>query len=339
MRVKLGLIGLGNILESHLAGIREHSAYQIAGVCDRDEARARCRAQALACPGLTDYHDLLALKPDAVLVALPHGLHCPVTIAALEAGCHVLVEKPMAVSAAECLQMLQAARRCQRQILVADSASYDPGAQLTGRKFQAGLLGRFFTGQVPQIRAYFSPGRPAWFLDPAMSGGGMFSNVGLHRLALARACLPGLTPLLVSAAVSRLPEYTVEACTTALVKYKEGGAMLYEETGYFPRPDWLPLWRHFVFEKGIVTWDTQIWRLFDGTGHEYREPLPPPLPSYVPVYGSLLGIIRGETHVPSAADYAVDVAIVHAAYTSAREQREISIHDFYAQVMNLCNYP
>lgn len=325
MSVTIGFIGLGNIISHHLTGLKATPGLQLVSVCDVDPEKVKRWSQELRCRGFTDYRDLLAEPPDAVLVALPHGLHCEAAVEALRAGCHVLVEKPLAVSVDECNRMLRAARQCGRHLIVAETAGLQPGPALTGEKFRAGDLGRFFTGSILNERFYFHKGRPAWFLDPATSGGGMFSNVGLHRLAIARACLPGLTPVSVSASVSHVPEHRVEACTSALVRYREGGAMLYEEVGYYPRPEWLNVGTHFIFEEGIVMWDDKAWRAMPRKGSQIEEPLPPAGGGYGPIYAGLLRAIRGETCGPEAWEYAVDTAIAQAAYASAREAREIDL--------------
>jgi len=323
-QVAIGLIGIGDILPSHLAALKALPEYKLVGVCRRSKDKLERTASELGCKGFTDYRDLLAERPDVVLVSLPHGLHCQVTEEALCAGCHVLVEKPMAVSVDECRRMLATAKQCDRELIVTEAASFEPGAVLTGEKFKAGQLGRFFTGSIINERFYFHEGRPAWFLDPAMSGGGMFSNVGLHRLARARACLPGLTPVSVSATVSHLPDYQVEACTSAIVRYKEGGSMLYEEVGYYPKPDWLNVGVHMVYEKGIVTWDETTWRMMTRSGREVTDALPS-VKAYVPSYENMLRAIRGEPYEPQTWEYAVDTAIAQGAYASAREGREIDL--------------
>jgi len=324
-RITLGMIGIGDILASHLAGLKANPDFKLVSVCRRSKDKLKKQAQQLDCKGFTDYHDLLAEAPDVVLVSLPHGLHCKVTIEALEAGCHVLVEKPMAVSVAECNRMLETSQKCGKHVLVTESASSNPGALLTGKKFKAGKLGRFFTGSILNARFYFHEKRPDWFLDPAMSGGGMFSNVGLHRLAIARACLPDLTPVSVSASVSHLPEYQVEACTSAIVKYKDGGSMLYEEVGYYPKPEWLNVGTHFIFEQGAVMWDDRVWRMITRTGKEVKEVLPQPVPGYSIVYANMVRAIHGKEYGPKAWEYAVDTAIAQAAYASSRESREIDL--------------
>lgn len=327
MNVTIGLIGLGNIIKNHLAGLKANPEFQRVGVCDVQEEKVRQWTQELGCKGYTDYHDLLTESPDAVLVALPHGMHCDVTLEAFRAGCHVLVEKPMAVSVEECNRMLKAAHQCGRHLIVTEAVSFQPGPMRTGEKFRAGALGRFFTGSIINERFYFHEGRPEWFLDPQMSGGGMFSNVGLHRLATARACLPGLTPVSVSASVSHIPEYRIEACTSAVVKYKEGGSMLYEEVGYFPRPEWLNVGTHFIFEEGIVMWDDRTWRTMTRGGKQVEEALPPVEGHYGRVYANMLRAVRGEDYGPKAWEYAVDTAIAQAAYASSREGREIDLTD------------
>lgn len=323
--ITIGLIGIGDILTSHLDGLRANPDFELVGVSRRSEEKLRRQAGELGCRGFADYRDLLAEGPDVVLISLPHGLHCEVAVEAIEAGSHVVVEKPLAVSVAECNRILEAAAKHDKRLVVAESASFIPGAMLTGRKFVAGELGQFLTGSIVNERFYFHDARPKWFLDPAMSGGGMFSNVGVHRLAVARACLPGLAPVAVSASVCHVPEYPVEACTSAIVKYKEGGSMLYEEVGYFPKPEWLNTGTHFVFENGIVAWDDKIWRMMKRNGEQIDEPLAPAGPGYAHVYANMLHAIRNERYAPHAWECAVDVAIVQAAYASSRSGQQIDL--------------
>ena len=320
------MIGLGTIADAHLAAIDGQRGLRLAGLCDSDGDILRRRGDAAAVPGFSDYRDLLRTAPDVVVVALPHHLHGSVAVAALEAGCHVLVEKPLAVSVEQCRTLLQAARSARRVLAVSDTAAYHPGAVRTGARFRGGTLGRFFSGMHHNARFYFHAGRPAWFLDPSSSGGGMFANVGLHRLAQTRACLPGLAPCAVSATVSRLREYPVEACTSALVRYHGGGAMHYEELGYVARPSWWPLTTHYLFEEGMVAFDAARWRLVTRAGDEHEEPLEVPRNPYTPVYRDLLRRLDGEAPLgPACWESAADVAVVQGAYASAEAGREIDL--------------
>ena len=326
MSYTVGFIGLGAIARSHLPAIAVHDGLRLAAVCDRDEHALRARADEYGVAGYRDYRDLLAEGADIAVVALPHHLHCEAAVAALQAGCHVLAEKPMAVSVEQCRTMLQAARRAGRILAVTDTAAYHPGALLTGERFRSGTLGRFLSGVHHNARFYFHEGRPAWFLDPATSGGGMFANVGLHRLAQTRACLPGLDPVTVSASVSHVPEHPVEACTSALIRYRAGGAMHYEELGYVPRPAWWHLDAHYVFEEGMVTFDAERWRLVTRDGAEHEEALVAAGNPYEPVYRDLLRRLQGDTPLgPTGRESAADVTVVQGAYASARTAREVDL--------------
>ena len=123
-------------------------------------------------------------------------------------------------------------------------------------------MGRFFTGCEIDSRGYTFDTRPAWGMSVKGSGGGLFANVGVHRLAIARSCLPDLVPRTVSGWVSYLPQYEIEACASGLVKYDSGGAMHYENTGYFgPAP--FGRTTHFIFEEGIVSWEEGKWMIFN----------------------------------------------------------------------------
>ena len=325
MSLSISIIGVGGIAAVHVKAIRGMNELLLVSICDNNEQRLCQQTKEFGCHGYANYHDLLATSPDVVVVCLPHDQHCEVTIDALSAGCHVLVEKPMAISVAQCNQMLMASREHGKTLAVAETASFTAGALLTGRKFASGLLGRYLSGCCINERYYFHDGRPAWFLDPSASGGGMFSNIGLHRLAVVRTCLPGLTPVAVSASVGHVPEHAIEACTTALVKYKESGAMTYEEVGYFPRPQWLNVGLHFIFEAGIVAWHDHTWRMMTRDGQEYEEQIIAEPMLYRPVYANLLAAIKGGDCKPSARDCAADVAIVHAAYASSQQGRQIDL--------------
>ncbi len=201
---------------------------------------------------------------------------------------------------------------------MSEGGSFEPGVVETGRRFANGDLGRFLTGSIINARRYFNPERPQWFLEPVASGGGMFSNVGLHRLANARGCLPGLMPESVTASIAPVLEHEVEACTSALVRYRGGGSMIYEEVGYFERPTWLNAGRHFIFEHGMVSWDDKTWRLMGRDGKEVTHLLPRAERTYVSVYRNLLLVIEGKPHMPRTQELAEDAAIAQAAYESGR---------------------
>ena len=155
----------------------------------------------------------------------------------------------------------------------------------------------------------------------------MFSNVGLHRLGMTRGCLPGLKPVSVGASVMYMPEYQVEACTSALVRYAEGGAMHYEEVGYFLRSSWWPTTNHYIFEKGMVSFDDSVWRMATRDRRTIEEALTPGEENGgLGIYADLLRGIRGEEiRGPQAWEYAVDTSIAQAAYASSKSGHEVDL--------------
>ncbi|MDO9543536.1 MAG: Gfo/Idh/MocA family oxidoreductase, partial [Kiritimatiellia bacterium] len=163
MKLSIGFIGLGCILDSHLKIVRAMTEYQIVGGCDLDAERRREFEIKTGARTYASYHDMLKEPPDVAVINLPHYLHAEATLACLANKCHVIVEKPMAISVAECNRMLQAAKQAGRRLIVAEAASFYPGPDRTGRKFKAGLLGGFLSGFMPCIRAYFNEHRPCWF--------------------------------------------------------------------------------------------------------------------------------------------------------------------------------
>src|SRR5437870_907581 len=108
--IKLAIIGTGRISGAHAGAAKAVQGVQLAGCVDTDPARLEAFTTRYPCPGFASTEEMLANgNVDAVVVALPHGLHADVTIACLHAGKHVLLEKPMAMTVAECDEMIAVA--------------------------------------------------------------------------------------------------------------------------------------------------------------------------------------------------------------------------------------
>jgi predicted dehydrogenase len=125
MTVGMGLIGLGSIYRAHAEGYRRHAAAEVVAVCDADEARSSAEAKEWGAKAFSDYHRLLEVSDvDAVDIMLPHSLHEPVALAALEAGKHVLVEKPIAPSLAAADRLFEAAERSGKVLALAENTRF-----------------------------------------------------------------------------------------------------------------------------------------------------------------------------------------------------------------------
>ena len=330
-RLTIGLIGAGDILASHLAALKANPAYRLTALCSLALERLKVQTDELGVRGYTDYRELLARPPDVVLISLPHHLHHRVTLDALEAGCHCLVEKPFAVSMTEVNDMLSAARAAARALVVTESSYWLPVYRTARDIVRSNALGRFLFGNLTNHRFYFTDSRPGWFLEAAASGGGQFMNIGMHRVAAVR-CILGddLEECRVTGSVHRVhADHDIEAATQAMVVYADGEAMTYEECGYATPPDPLPRGLHLVFEHGLLgTAADHVWTS-DRAGTVTQHPLLPESAGgpYGAIYGEMLKAIDGKPHYPTAVHGARDVRIALAAYASADRGMSIDLRD------------
>ena len=123
----VGIIGAGSVSTGHLRAVTALESTHLQAVADTDAERLARVCAEHGCQGYASYEDVLADEGvDLVIVCLPHGLHCEVTVAALEAGKHVLVEKPMAVNVEQCDAMIAAAQRTGKQLSVGHMHRFSP---------------------------------------------------------------------------------------------------------------------------------------------------------------------------------------------------------------------
>lgn len=140
--LRLGLIGCGEIAAESAAALRAASNATISFTADPDLALAESLAAATGARATSDVRELLAsAEVDAVLVSTPHHLHAPLAIQAAEAGKHVVVEKPMATSVADCDRMIAAARSAGVVLSVCYCHRYDPRVQRARQLLDAGAIG------------------------------------------------------------------------------------------------------------------------------------------------------------------------------------------------------
>ena len=114
--ITTAVVGIGDISAVHLAAIAGNPRVRLVGVCDVDPERAAQASERLGVPGFTDHQSLFdAVHPQVVHVTTPHHQHVPVALDAIEAGVHVLTEKPLAATTAEATRLAEAASRAAEQ--------------------------------------------------------------------------------------------------------------------------------------------------------------------------------------------------------------------------------
>ncbi|NMC78440.1 MAG: Gfo/Idh/MocA family oxidoreductase [Chloroflexi bacterium] len=142
---RVAVIGVGSMGKNHARVYSELPEAELVAVADENEANATSVGNTFGARGYTDYRALLEKeKPEAVSIAVPTALHETVALAALEAGAHILVEKPIAATLEEGQHIIEAARRYQRCLMVGHIVRFNPAIQLLKIKLQSGELGRIF---------------------------------------------------------------------------------------------------------------------------------------------------------------------------------------------------
>ena len=185
-KIKVGIIGCGGIANGkHLPSLKKLDNGQIVAFCDLIEEKAQQSAKNFGTPDAkvyTDYKDLL--KDESIVsvhVCTPNKSHSFITIDALNAGKHVLCEKPMAKTAAEAEKMLEAARKNKKLLTIGYQGRYNPDVQYMKKVAEAGELGDMYLAKPHAVRRRAVP---TWgvFLNEEEQGGGPLIDIGTHAL-------------------------------------------------------------------------------------------------------------------------------------------------------------
>jgi xylose dehydrogenase (NAD/NADP) len=217
--LRIGILSTANIARHFVAGVAGSRKVEVVAVASRDLATAQAFADRNGVPRAIGSYDALLADPDidAVYNPLPNSLHAEWTIRALEAGKHVLCEKPIAVTAADARTMFAAARRTGRCLVEAFPYRAQPQTHAVADLVRSGELGRpriiqaafgFPTASTANIR-----------LDPAL-GGGALLDAGTYPVSLIRL-LADAKPLRVSATAT-WTESGVDATVIANLEFPGG---------------------------------------------------------------------------------------------------------------------
>ena len=249
-RLRWAIVGTGNISASHIRAIEQMPEIEIVAGCDIKPERLTWFRQQPGCQNAAiygDYREMLRKeKLDAVAVCTPNDSHAKITIDALKAGCHVIVEKPMAMNPAECEKMIDAAKTAKRLLAVGFQIRYTPAVQMCARAQKQGLLGDILFAKVHALRRR---GIPNWgvFGQKELQGGGPMIDIGVHWIESAHFAMGEPKPVAAtgriwtylgdkpSQVVSKWPNwdyktYTVEDLAVGQVRFDNGAVMQIESS-------------------------------------------------------------------------------------------------------------
>jgi predicted dehydrogenase len=223
-QLKVAVIGCGNVSSVHLAAVVNNPRAQLVAVCDIKPERAQAAGEAYSVPYFTDYHDVLALKPDVVHICTPHHTHAELTIAACEKGIHVLTEKPMAVSLHDADRMITAAAEHNVTLGVIFQNRYNPASLAVKQAVESGRLGKikgarmFVTWYRPDEYYSKSDWKGTWDKE----GGGVLIDQAIHTMDLMQ-WIVGEIDYLKSAMANRTHDIIdVEDVAEATIHFKNG---------------------------------------------------------------------------------------------------------------------
>lgn len=183
-KVRVGVIGAGFIGPAHFRSFQAVKECELVAVCDIDAGRAKEAGAKFGIPNVfTDYREMLKGDlVDAVSVCTPNNCHMPQAIAALNAGKHVLCEKPLAMNAAQARKMVAAAKQAKRLLMTAQCMRYSGAAQSLKKMIDTGRFGDLYFGKAMLLRRSGIP--KGWFQDMKQAGGGPLLDIGVHVLDL-----------------------------------------------------------------------------------------------------------------------------------------------------------
>lgn len=252
-KLRVGIVGTGSLAGVHIQAYRTNPAVEITSVCDINGVRAR---QFASDNGIgrayDDYRDMVqAGDVDAISIVTWNNSHAPIAIAALEAGKHVLCEKPPALNAAQAVQMAEAARRSGRLLMFGFVKRFSQYVQVMKEYIDKGELGEIYYAKTGYLRRCGNPG--GWFAAKSLSGGGPLIDLGVHIIDLSmylmgkpkpvsvfgntdssvgnRANIKGYSSNWYKAVDFDVKKNEVEDFANAIVKF-ENGASLYFETSW-----------------------------------------------------------------------------------------------------------
>ncbi len=262
--LRVGLCGLGEWAWRHVKLLGEMGRYELVAISSRsDAAWQRARAELPHAALFRDHRELLATaRPDLVIVCTPHHLHAPMTVDALRAGAHVIVEKPMATTLPDALAMLRTARECDRMLAVYHNRRFDPWLLAAQQRLQAGDLGRLL-----ELNGGWPDNAPAGsWRQRKRESGGLFYDLGAHMVDYMTT-LAGANPVRVSGFVHRTegkaPDLN-EDHVVASIAFDSGARARITISAL----DYSPTLRfHLIGEKGTLT---DAWNWGGGSG-EVRQ--------------------------------------------------------------------
>ncbi|MDG4663765.1 Gfo/Idh/MocA family oxidoreductase [Mycobacterium sp. 236(2023)] len=322
-----GLIGIGAIADLSIApAVSGYPDSHLAAACSRSDKRAHAfAAKHGAAAAYADYAEMLAdPQVQIVYIASPNALHTEHTVAAVEAGKHVLVEKPMALDRADARRMVDAAARNAVMLGVGFHLRHKETARAGRQAISEGRLGEVFYAEMAIAAGKALYPYDTWRSEPSLAGGGSLLHQGVHAVDLA-AFLCGEPIVEVTCMTDLSVEEDVFVGTCRLA----GGALV-NMVSHSKRPGTRPDWTVFGeagwldARGGTTPAPGDTLDLHDGAGTTRLASSPES--AYVSEVAAFTDAVRGATELSGdGADGLHAVCVAEALYRSATDKRVVTV--------------
>ncbi len=333
-RTRFAILGSGIIARYHARALRAIQEARLVAAANWQAASLRQFAQECGVPRITTSFQEIAEDPeiDAAIVCLPNFLHMAEALRLLRGGKHVLVEKPMAMNAAEAEEMVQAARQAGRLLMVGHMWRFDNEVGWLQRSIAGGLL-----GDIVRTKGYAihpaGTGPKGWFLEKAKAGGGVVMDMGIHAADTARFLLGDPRPVKVYAHIgTRYSSHDVEDEAFFIVHWDNGAYSLIDTAAWQPfmeAPEGAAqVWGTRGYGR---TFPSQLHLATAGTGGVFVPSFPQRAeqcdwPMYQRQIEHFVACIReGREPCPGGAEGLAMMKVMDAVYESARTGAAVDI--------------
>lgn len=350
-KVRIGMIGAGNIANTHIKNYMQIEDAEVVAICDINPERLKMTAEEFGIEKTFNSADemLASVELDAADVCVWNCNHAECTLKALEAGLHVLCEKPMAYNTEEAIKMKEAADKAGKLLMIGFTLRFSDGCRIAQDFIDNGYMGDIYYSKANYIRRHGAPG--GWFSNKKLSGGGPVIDLGVHVIDLTRYLMGNPKPVSVYAAtfdklknrpdlktdvawkpIDAKPDdiYNVEDLATALIRY-DNGAVTHLETSYSINGEPTGINQFYGTKGGMLMNDDDIKLYTEMNGfmvdvepktEDYKQHAP----EYLAEMSHFVDCVKNGTKcIAPAEDGIVIMKILDAIYESAKTGHEVII--------------
>jgi len=331
-KLEIAFAGAGTIINIHATAAKAQKGVELTALVEKFSEKATILVQKFRIKNQYETVEqmLKAGGVEALVIGTPNYLHAPQAIAALKAGVHVMVEKPMAMNAREAEKMIEASEKSGAKLMVAHCWRFDE--DVLWLKRESRKLGRIIRTKGYGVHTHWGPG--GWFTQKKLAGGGAMADMGIHALDTARFLLCDPKPVSVYAKIGTYYKDLDVDDTGIMIVEWDNGATSYVESGWWqPHSDGPAAATQMYGTQGFgQLFPTQLelpnvkTQKIDLIGLEFPRQEHGPQSMYDAQIAYFINCIRrNKTPVPGGLEGLMNMKVVDAAYKSSKIGRVVNI--------------